>query len=164
MTERKEFVITHEIDAPRDLVWKALTEPDRLAEWWGPKGFKWIGCTLELKPGGAFHYGMASPGGLEIWGKWTYGEIVPPKKLVFINGFADAAGNLVRAHFSETWPIEIHNTWTLEEHGGKTTLTMRSYPVNATEAELANFEGAREHLERGFAGTFDQLAAYLARP
>src|SRR3978361_1892272 len=105
MSEVKELVITHQIDASRELVWKALTEPERLAEWWGPKRFKWIGCTLDLKPGGAFLYWMSTPDGTTVWAKWTYIEIVPPLKLVCYNGFADAAGNLVRAHFAETWPL-----------------------------------------------------------
>jgi len=164
MNETNEFTITRTFDAPRELVWKAITEPDAIAQWWGPKGFTWIGCTLDLRPGGVMHYGMRAPNGRENWGKWMYTEVIPPEKLVFINSFADEAGNVVRAHFSADWPLEVRNTWTLEEHDGRTTITLRSYPVNATEAEMADFEGRRDHLQRGFAGTFDQLAGYLARP
>jgi uncharacterized protein YndB with AHSA1/START domain len=164
MATHTELVITRTFDAPRELVWKALTEFDRLAEWWGPKGFAWLGGTLDLRPGGVFHYGMGAPGGgPQMWGKFVYKEIVPPNKLVFINSFADASGNTIRAPFSDTWPLEVHNTWTLDERDGKTTLTLRGYPHNATQAERDTFESMRGSMQQGFAGTFDQLADYLAR-
>src|SRR5512143_3627345 len=52
-----ELVITRVLDAPRDLVWKAWTEPERLMHWWGPKGFVMQTVKLDLRPGGVFHYG-----------------------------------------------------------------------------------------------------------
>ena len=64
----KEFVLTRTFDAPRDLVWKAWTEPKRLMEWWGPKGFKMKAAKVDLRPGGTFHYGMRSPMGEPIFG------------------------------------------------------------------------------------------------
>jgi uncharacterized protein YndB with AHSA1/START domain len=72
-------------------------------------------------------------------------------------------GNTVRAPFSATWPLEVLNTLTLTEHEGKTTLTLRGWPYNATEAERATFDGMKESVQQGFEGTFDQLAAYLAQ-
>lgn len=51
----EEFVITRVFDAPRDLVFKAHTECERLKRWWGPKGFIMTVCNLDLRPGGAFH-------------------------------------------------------------------------------------------------------------
>jgi len=159
-----DFVITRTFDAPRDVVWKAITEFDRLAQWWGPKGFTWLGGSLELKPGGVFHYGMSAPnGGPQMWGKFVYEEIDPPHRLVFINSFADASGNTIRAPFSEKWPLEVHNTWTLDERDGKTILILRGSPHNATEAERDMFESMRGSMQQGFAGTLDQLSEYLAR-
>ena len=72
----RELVLTRVFDAPRDLVWKAFTEVDRLKQWWGPKGFRMLTCRLDLRPGGIFLYGMQSPDGHEMWGKWTFREIV----------------------------------------------------------------------------------------
>jgi uncharacterized protein YndB with AHSA1/START domain len=164
MTQHKGLLITREFDAPRELVWKAFTEPERLAQWWGPKGFHWVGCTLDLRPGGVFHYGMRPPvGDAVMWGKWLYSEITPPSRLVFANSFADVDGNTVRAPFSETFPIQNENILTLDELDGKTILTMRSYPLNATEAEVATYEAMHASMQEGFAGTLDQLAEYLAR-
>ncbi|MBX6396323.1 MAG: SRPBCC domain-containing protein [Alicyclobacillaceae bacterium] len=88
---------------------------------------------------------------------------VEPEKLVYTHSFSDEEGNTVRAPFSPTWPLEILNTLTFTEHEGKTTLTMRGVPLSATEEELKTFEAAHDRIRKGFAGTFDQLADYLAR-
>jgi len=162
-SEDREFVITRVFDAPRDLVWKAWTEPERLMHWWGPKGFTMRVGTLDFRPGGVFHYCMRSPNGHDTWGKFVYREIVAPERIIFINSFADAEGNSVRNPFSPTWPLEILNTLTLSEHEGKTTLTLRGAPHNATEAERKTFDDAHDSVQKGFTGTLDQLAEYLAK-
>jgi len=159
----REFVITRVFDAPRDLVWKAWTESERLAQWWGPKGFAMGVCKLDLRPDGVFHYSMRTPDCHEMWGKFVYREIAAPERIVFTNSFADASGATVRAPFSADWPLEVLNTLMLSEHDGRTTLTLRGAPVNATEAKRRTFEAGRASMQQGFTGTFDQLAAYLAR-
>jgi uncharacterized protein YndB with AHSA1/START domain len=161
--EESELVITRIFDAPRDLVFKMWTEPEHLKHWWGPKGFTFGVSKLDLRPGGVFHYSMKSPDGQEMWGKFVYCEIIAPEKLVFINSFSDEEGNTVRAPFSPTWPLEVLNTLTFVEHEGRTTLTMRGGPLSATEEERKTFEAARDSVKKGFAGTFDQLADYLAK-
>src|SRR5437867_3506027 len=54
-TSAREFVITRKFDAPRALVWKAFTEPERMKHWWGPKGFTVIAANMDLRPGGTYH-------------------------------------------------------------------------------------------------------------
>jgi len=161
--DAKAFVITRVFDAPRELVFKALTESDRLAQWWGPKGFAWVSATLDLRPGGVFHYCMRAPNGQEMWGKFVYREVVPPERIVFVNSFADEKGNAIRHFMSPTWPLEVLNILTLAEHDGKTTLTMKGLPINATEVERKTFDDGHKSLEQGFGGTLDQLAEYLAK-
>jgi uncharacterized protein YndB with AHSA1/START domain len=156
------LVITRVFDAPRALVWKAWTEIDHLKRWWGPKGFAMGACTLDFRPGGAFHYSMRTPDGRELWGKFVYREIVVPERIVFINSFADASGNIVRNPWNAHWPLEILNTQTFTERDGKTTLTLRGRPINASELERKTFEDGRQSMQQGFAGTLDQLADYLA--
>lgn len=158
----RELVITRIFDAPRDLVWKAFTEADRLAHWWGPKGFTMLVRTLDFRPGGVFHYSMRSPDGHIAWGRFVYRDIQAPERMVFVNSFADEDGNIIRSPFSPTWPLEVLNTLALSESGGKTTLTLRGGPINSTEEERDTFWNAQESVQHGFAGTFDQLAAYLA--
>ncbi|HEY3268462.1 MAG TPA: SRPBCC domain-containing protein [Armatimonadota bacterium] len=157
------FVITREFDAPRDLVWKAHSEAERLKQWWGPKGFAMAHCTLDFRPGGIFHYALRSPNGQEMWGRFAYREIAPREKIVFASSFSDPDGAIVRAPFSETCPLEFLNTLTLFEHDGRTTLTITVAPINADDAEMATFESMRDSMRQGFGGTFDQLAAHLAK-
>jgi uncharacterized protein YndB with AHSA1/START domain len=161
--EASELVITRIFDAPRDLVFKMWTDLEHLKHWWGPKGFTFGVSKLDLRPGGVFHYSMKSPDGQEMWGKFVYREIIAPEKLVFTSSFSDEEGNTVRAPFSATWPLEILNTLTFVENEGRTTLTMRGGPLSATEEERKTFEAARDSVKQGFAGTFDQLADYLAK-
>jgi len=158
-----EFSITRVFDAPRDLVWKAFTEAERLIHWWGPKGFTTEVARLDLRPGGVFHYNMRSPNGQDMWGRFVYREIVPPERLVFVVSFTDAQENVTRHPMSPTWPLEVLNTMTLMERDGKTTLMIRGVPINATEIEHKTFESGREGMRQGFNGTYDQLAAYLAK-
>ena len=157
------FVITRELDAPRELVWKAWTEAERLRQWWGPAGFKVHTCKLDLRPGGFFHYGMKAPDGSDMWGRFVFREIVAPERLVFINSFSDPQGGLARAPFPEPWPMEMLSTITFEARKRKTRVSVTWLPHNATEAELQTFEKGRESMKQGWTGTFDQFAAYLAR-
>ena len=157
------LVIERIFDAPRELVWKAWTEPARLAQWWGPKGFDMQVARMDFRPGGVFHYSMRSPAGQELWGKFVYREIVAPERLVFINSFADEQGNVQRNPMSPTWPLEILNVLTLAEDAGRTTLTIRGGPHSATEIERQTFAGAQANVQSGFKGTLDQLADHLAK-
>ncbi len=161
-TTSKEFDISRTFDAPRSLVWKAFTEADSLAQWWGPKGFKMGDIKLDLRPGGVFHYCMRSPDGMEMWGKFTYREINPQESMVFVNSFSDAAGGITRNPFIAIWPLEVLNHLSLEEHEGKTTVTLRGGPINASEEEMKAFEQGRESMKQGFQGTWEQLDEYLA--
>ncbi len=159
----KEFVITRTFAAPRDLVWKAWTERDRLLQWFGPKGLTISTATVDFRPGGVFHYGMKSPDGKMIWGKFVYREIVAPEKIVFISSFSDEKGGLTRHPMSAGWPLEMLSTTTFAEHDGKTLLTIRWTPDNATEEELKSFIAAKPGMSQGWSGTFEQLTEYLAK-
>jgi uncharacterized protein YndB with AHSA1/START domain len=160
-----EFVITRVFDAPRQLVWQAWTEPERLAQWWGPKGCKIRVAKLEVRPGGIFHYAMQFKPGHDMWGRFIYREIAEPERLVYVSSFSDPDGGITRAPFSQLnqmWPLEILNTMTLAEQNGKTTLSLRGAPINATAEEREMFARMFDSLRQGFAGSFDQLEAYLA--
>ncbi len=160
--QMREFVLTRELAAPRQLVWEAWTRAEHVQQWFGPKGFTMPVCALDFRPGGEFHYGMKSPDGHEMWGKWTFLEIVPPEKLVVLVSFSDANRGVTRHPMSATWPLETLSTTTFTEHDGKTTLTLRWVAFNATETERQTFDGAHEGMKQGWAGTMAQFEAYLA--
>jgi len=157
----REFAISRVLCAPRELVWKAWTDPGDMARWWGPKAFTNPVCEMDVRPGGLFHYGMRSPDGHEMWGRFGYREILAPERLVFVISFSDEKGGVTRHPMSATWPLEVLNVLSLSEHGDKTTLTLRGVPVNATEAERKTFEAGHASMQQGFKGTLDQLAEYL---
>src|SRR2546423_1599106 len=120
----QEFVITRVFDAPRELVWKAWTERERLMQWFGPKGFAMSTAKLDFRPGGSLHYCLKSPDGKEMWGRFVYREIVAPERIVLVNSFSDEQGGLTRHPFSPTWPLEMLSTTTFTEQAGKTTMTL----------------------------------------
>jgi uncharacterized protein YndB with AHSA1/START domain len=162
-TKSADFVISRVFDAPRDLVWKAFSEPERMKEWWGPKGFTVIRSNMDLRPGGIYHYGMTSPTGEPMWGKFRYREIVPPQRMVLINSFSDEAGGIARHPMAPTWPLEMLSTFTFdEEPGGKTRVTIRWQAHNASEEEQKTFDAGHDSMRGGWGGTMDRLAAYLA--
>jgi uncharacterized protein YndB with AHSA1/START domain len=95
--------------------------------------------------------------------KFVYREIVAPERLVWVHSFSDEAGGLTRHPLSATWPLELLTTVTLEEApGGKTKLTLRWSPHNATAEEIKTFDAARDGMTQGWSGSFERLAAYLA--
>jgi uncharacterized protein YndB with AHSA1/START domain len=162
MAKRNDLEITRVFDAPRKLVFKIWSEAKHLAQWWGPKGSKIEVKTLDFRPGGIFHYGMSFGGG-KMWGKFVYREIIEPEKIVFASSFADEEGNSIKTSFIDPWPLEILNKVTFTENGGKTILTIKSSPINATEEEYDKFEEMTSSMQQGFGGTFDQLAGYLQK-
>lgn len=162
-TTSAPFVITRVVDAPRERVWKVWTEPAHLKQWWGPKGFKVHTCRVDLRPGGVFHYGMRAPDGSDMWGRFTYREIVAPERLVFIVSFSDDKGGIARHPASPDWPLQMLSTVTFTDRGGKTEITVQWSPFEATEAERKVFDGGRDSMRQGWTGTFEQLAEYLAR-
>src|SRR5262249_32753692 len=148
---------------PRDLVFKAWTEPERLAQWWGGKGCTWISGKMDFRPGGIFHYCMRWHNGHEMWGKFVYRDIVPPERLAFVVSFSDEQGGSTRHPMSPTWPLEVLNILTLSEDAGKTTMMLEGIPINATAEERKTFRNGHKSMEQGFKGTLDQLVEYLAR-
>ena len=91
-----KLLVSRVFDAPRDLVWKAVTEAEHLMHWWGPKSFTTLTCNVDLRPGGLFQYSLRAPDGHTMWGKWTYREIVAPERVVSVVSDTDERGNPLR--------------------------------------------------------------------
>ncbi|MDQ1261779.1 MAG: hypothetical protein QG575_960 [Euryarchaeota archaeon] len=75
--DRIDLIITRFLDAPRELVWKAWTEPERLIRWWGPIGFTSPVSRIDLRVGGEYLSCMRSPDGKDFWSKGFYREKCP---------------------------------------------------------------------------------------
>lgn len=158
-----DFVIARHFDVPRDLMFKLWTEREHLAQWFGPQGVTIVKCTNDLRPGGVMHYGMQTPDGSVMWGKWVYREIARPNRLIFIVSFSDEAGGITRHPFSAGWPLETLSTVTFEEREGGTDTAVIWIAHNATELERKTFDAGQESMQEDWTGTFEQLSDYLPK-
>ena len=140
-----EIVIERVFDAPRELVWKAWTDPEHVARWWGPHGMTTRVDELDLRPGGSWRYVMLAPDGSEYPQKGVFREIVPPETIVTSAEFAVGA--------DETHKVVL--TYRFEELGDKTKMTMHSgmYLPMSKEEQLGVVEGWNSN--------FDSLVDYL---
>ncbi len=94
--ETERMVVTRVFDAPRELVWKAWTDPKYIMQWWGPKGFTAPVCKMDFRVGGKLLCCMKAPDGqLCGWNAVEYHEIVPYEKIVSLMYFSDAEGNKI---------------------------------------------------------------------
>lgn len=156
--EEEALVISRIFDAPRDLVFKAWTEPERMKNWWGPKDFTLPVCKIDLRPGGACHYCMRGPDGKEYWGKGVFREIVKPERIVCTDSFSDEKGNTVSPReygMSPDWPEEAIITVTFAKRGGKTGFTLHHAPLKPGKD--------RDMCEQGWNESLDKLDDYLAK-
>lgn len=96
-SEVERMTVTRIFDAPRELVWKAWTDPKYVMQWWGPKEFTCPVCKMDFRVGGKFLYGMKSPDGQTFWNAGEYHEIIPFEKIASSMYFADSEGNKVGA-------------------------------------------------------------------
>jgi uncharacterized protein YndB with AHSA1/START domain len=161
-TKPQPLIITRTIQAPLSLVWKAHSEAEHLANWWGPVGKKLLVKELDFRPGGIFHYGMQAPDGSMWWGRFLYQEIEPQEKLVYLSSFADEGAHVLRAPFPGNFPLLVENTLTFHEEDGKTLLRLQGLPHDASATEQAFFAGMFASMNGGFGATYDALDAYLA--
>jgi uncharacterized protein YndB with AHSA1/START domain len=153
---KQEIVITRIFDAPRELVWKAWTDPKHFQRWWGPKDYTCPFCQMDLRVGGKYLNCMRSPEGQEYWSTGVYREIIPMERIVFTDCFADEQGNVVPAtHYgmSADFPLEMLVTVIFEDSGNKTKMTLKH--VDLPIGEMTEQTGA------GWNESFDKLAESL---
>lgn len=171
-TENGTLIIVRYFDAPREKVWRAWTEPERMKKWWGPKDFTAPSVTIDLKVGGKYLYCMRGRPAPEapvqdFWGTGTYKEIVPTERLVVTDSFADEKGNVISAeHYGmQGFPLELEVAVTFEDAGenppshkasdghSKTKMTLEHKGLpKGTMAEMTG---------QGWNQSFDKLAVVL---
>ncbi len=161
----RPFVQSRVFRAPPELVFDAWTQREHLSRWMGPKGTSIARSSLDLRPGGIYHYGMQTPDRGLMWGKWVFREIARPERLVAVVSFSDEQGGLTRHPLVADWPLETLSMTTFVPHAGigrGTTLTLRWSPLNASDAERRVFAASHPSMQQGWGGTLDQFEAYLA--
>ena len=144
-TTAQEIEITREYDAPRELVWRAWTEPEELVQWWGPSGWSTPldTVTMEVRPGGTFRLTSISAEGAEMPVVGVYREVVEPERLV------------LEEPPEHAWHEGSVSTVTFTELGeGRTEVALRATIQTTAEMRVA--------AERGMNGTLDRLAEHFA--
>lgn len=144
----REIKLVRSFDAPRALVWKAMTTPDLLRQWWGPHGTTVAACDMDLRPGGSWRLVVRFADGSEHPFKGVYREIDPGERLV------------------QTWVYDLPpfnqyesiETMTLEERDGCTTLTT----MVLHQSKEARDGHVQSGMEGGASQTFERLDAVLA--
>jgi uncharacterized protein YndB with AHSA1/START domain len=163
--EDRPFIMSRTFNAPQQLVFDCFTKPEHMQKWWGPKGVKIVKSSMDLRPGGTYHYGMQAGDAPVMWGRQVYREITPPSRIVLINAFSDETGGLTRHPSAPDWPIEILSTFTFEKAGARKTKVTVLWDLmdNASEIERQAFLSGFDSMTTGWTGTLDQLGEYLKK-
>ncbi len=140
----REIVITREFDAPRELVFKAFTDPDLIPRWWGPRRYTTIVDKMDVRPGGAWRFINRGPEG-EHGFKGVYREIVPPERLVQTFEWEGMPGHIAV------------DTAIFEDLGGRTRITATSVFDTKEDCDGMWESGA----ESGARETWDRFAELL---
>jgi uncharacterized protein YndB with AHSA1/START domain len=139
------LTITRVFDAPRDLVWRAWTDPSHLMSWWGPRAHPAEQVEADVRVGGRWRHRLrAVEDGSELWHGGVFREVVPPERLVFTFAWEEQGerGN------------ENVVTITFTEQGGKTLMDFHQAPFWSTEE--------RDGHQGGWGSAFDRLDDLLA--
>lgn len=146
ITDGRTLVLTRMLNAPRELVFQAWTDPKHLVHWWGPSDFTLPHCEQDFRLGGNYRFCMRSPDGSDHWVRGEYTYIDPPSRLVFTWLREDAEGDI--------WCDTVVSI-TLEEQDGRTKLILEQ----TTFATVAHCE---EHAF-GWNQCLDRLVHFVER-
>lgn len=162
VSKKAELKIVRQFKAPKSLVFNAYASQEAFAEWWGPAGSTLTLLSFDFREGGTTHYKLEN-GGMNMWALFRYQKINQPDSIEFVSAFADTEGNITTSPFPFDFPLEIHNSITLSEADGITTLTLYAVPVNATPEQEKTFAELNASMNQGYEGTWGQLDTYLAK-
>ncbi|MDE1985617.1 MAG: SRPBCC family protein [Alphaproteobacteria bacterium] len=142
----REIVGTRVIDAPREIVWQAWTDPKHLAQWWGPIGFTTTTSSFDMRPGGVWRFVMHGPDGRDYQNRVTFIDIVKPERIVYRHGGGD-----------DVEPVLFETTVVFEDFGGKTRLVWTGkFPTADQRTAVIKNYGA----DKGLLQTMARLAEF----
>lgn len=147
LDNQTEITMSRHFNAPRDLVYRAWTDPEQLAKWWGPHGFTNPVCETDPRPGGLWRIDMQAPDGTIYPNMGRYLEVVPPERIVYTDVVDDDA-----TAWGDTPPPSSVQTVTFEDVDGgtKVTVVVRVDSPEARDAmvEMGAIAGWSESMER----------------
>ena len=157
-----KFVIERSYSVSQQRLFEVCSHVDHVKQWMSPAGMKVIKAEQDLKPGGTYHYGLATADGGEMWGLVTYREITPPSRLVYMQSFSDKDGGITAHPMAPTWPREMTTVFDFIPTGEKqTTLRISWIFAGIDDAEAATFVSAHAGMTQGWTGSLDKLNDYL---
>ena len=162
---KEKFVINRTFEAPLDMVFDAWSQPERFAQWLGPKGMSMEFIRADVKPGGSSFYKMTNGSDLTMYGKIQYKEVTRPSKIVYTQQFSDEKESVSRHPFAPVWPETMLTTVLFNEEGPKETRVTVIWEIvgDATAAEVAAFVKERGGMTQGWTGSFDKLDELFAK-
>jgi uncharacterized protein YndB with AHSA1/START domain len=160
MTDLPEFVLDREFDAPRELVWRAWTDPEYLHRWYGP-GVETVIHKFELEPDGVWLNEMKMKNGSNFQ-KVVFKEVTKPEKLVWHHCSADSDWNVAANPMMPDWPHILLTTVTFAEKGHKTVVRLSQIPLDATDAEIACFAKMKDGMSGGWGSGYTIIDEVLA--
>ena len=143
----RELQLSRVFDAPRELVWKALTDPTMIAQWWGMRGGITIIDKFDFQPGGAWRFVQNDPDGREHGFRGEYRELLPPERMVQTFEWEGLPGHIV---------VE---TLMLEDLGSKTKVVNHSLFASVEDRDGMLGSG----MEEGANESWDQLSELLVQ-
>ena len=153
-----DMVVTRTLDAPRERVWQAWSDPDQVMKWWGPQGFTSPMCRMDFREGGTTLVSMRSDQGWELVNSWAYRSIEPMERIEFVQGFADGDGNPLTpadVGLPPAIPEEVRHVLTFSAVDDATT-ELRVHEFGYPDEQI--IEVSRAGMEQ----VLDKLAAMLA--
>jgi uncharacterized protein YndB with AHSA1/START domain len=163
MTDVPKFILDRVFDAPREMVWRAWTDPELLARWYGP-GIETIIHEFDPRPGGRWLNEMKW-GDNSFYQKVIFTEVTPPESLVWHHySSTDADWNNAPNPKMPDWPHLLLTTVTFETRGEKTNVRLSQVPHEATDAEIACFAEMMAGMSKGWGsgyGIMDEIFAEL---
>ncbi len=161
MSESSQYILDRMFDAPREMVWRAWTDPELLARWYGP-GVETVIHKFDLEPGGMWLNEMKW-GEKSMLSKVVFTEVTPPERLVWHHhSSTDAEWNTISNPMMPDWPRILLTTVTFEEEGSGTKVRLTWEPMDATAAEVTCFAGAVNKMGGGWESGYAIIDEILA--
>lgn len=160
----RDLIITRTFDAPVELVWKAWTDPEYVMKWWGPDYFTSPSAKMDVRVGSTSLVCMRAPkdfGGMDMYSTWVYKEIVPLKRIEFIQNLSDENGNLLdpaQLGLPPEFPKDTLTVVTFKDLGkDKTEITVTQYNMPSADSEMG------KNAELGLNQSLDKMVAIFLK-
>lgn len=148
--EKREVAIERMLDGTQELVWRCLTTPEYIDQWWGPDGWATETLRMDVRPGGIWHYRMYGDG-LEVWGLVEYDAVEQPNRIAYREAASNAAGQKQNDKQQHVF-ISLN-----PQHDAQTNISILTRFASVADMEAMLHMGMAE----GYGGALDKLEAVI---